>query len=151
MQDGTGLHDAADDILPADGFARWVDSLNAQEHTPRTPGHVTCTYRWIVEDDTYLGAISFRHDLTDYLENFGGHIGYGVRPSARRRGLANWALGQTIELARERAYPRVLVCCVDGNEASARTIVGQGGVLDDMRTDSRGVVFRRYWIPVTPA
>ena len=145
-QDGAGIHDD-DDILTPDGFATYVAELVASEHTPRRPGLVCDTYRWIVEGDTYLGAISFRHELNEYLENFGGHIGYGVRPSARRRGLASWALAQTLETARSRGYERVLVTCVDDNVGSIRTIENNGGVLEDKRSDGDRLL-RRYWIPL---
>lgn len=145
-QDGAGIHDD-DDVMSPDGFATYVAELVASEHTPRRPGLVTDTYRWIVEGDEYLGAISFRHELTEYLENFGGHIGYGIRPSARRRGLATWALARTLETARGRGYERVLVTCHDDNVASARTIERNGGVLEDTRANGDALM-RRYWIPL---
>ncbi|WP_345750971.1 GNAT family N-acetyltransferase [Microbacterium rhizophilus] len=144
VQDGAGIHEG-DDVITPDGFGRFVASLVAAETTPRRAGLVTDTYRWIVEGDEYLGSISFRHELTDYLRNFGGHIGYGIRPSARRRGLATWALARTLDLARERGYPRVLVVCHDHNAASARTIEKNGGVLEDIRRNGDDVL-RRYWI-----
>lgn len=143
-QDGAGIHDD-DDVVSPEGFETYVAELVASEHTPRRPGLVTDTYRWIVEGDEYLGAVSFRHELTEFLENFGGHIGYGIRPSARRRGLATWALARTLETARERDYERVLVTCRDDNVASARTIENNGGVLDDARAHGE-ILMRRYWI-----
>lgn len=143
-QDGAGIHDD-DDIHTAEGFATYVAELVASEHTPRRPGLVCDTYRWIVEGDAYLGAISFRHELTEYLENFGGHIGYGVRPSARRRGLATWALGETLEMARDRGYGRVLVTCLDDNDGSICTIEKNGGVMEDKRATGDQLM-RRYWI-----
>jgi predicted acetyltransferase len=54
------------------------------------------------------------------------HIGCGVRPSARRRGLASWALGQVLDRARTRGMDRVMVSCDDDNVASARTIERNG-------------------------
>ena len=117
----------------------------ADHSIPVDPGRVHASYWWIVEDETYLGAISLRHELNDFLLDAGGHIGYGVRPSARRRGLATWALGQTVDRARELGLTRVLVTCDDSNVASARTIEHNGGVLEDVRTTSLGLT-RRYWI-----
>ncbi|QGU26484.1 GNAT family N-acetyltransferase [Microbacterium oryzae] len=143
-QDGAGLHED-DDIVTPGGFERWVAELVASEHTPRRPGLVPDTYRWIVEGDEYLGAVSFRHELTEWLHDFGGHIGYGVRPSARGRGLASWALGCTLDLARERGYPRVLLVCRDDNAASARVIEKNGGILEDKRRDG-DTLLRRYWV-----
>lgn len=144
VQDGAGVHDG-DDVFTPEGFARFVDSLVAAEVTPRRPGLVTDTYRWIVEGGDYCGSVSFRHELTDYLRDFGGHVGYGIRPSKRGRGLATWALARTVDLARERGYERILVICDDENPASARVIEKNGGVLEDLRRNGEQRL-RRYWI-----
>jgi hypothetical protein len=40
-----------------------------------------------------------------------GHIGLGIRPSARRRGLATWALGRMLDEARVLGLDRVLAAC----------------------------------------
>ena len=145
-QDGAGLGEG-DEVESPEAFAHWVERLRQQaDHSiPVDPGRVHADYWWIVEDETYLGAISLRHELNDFLLDAGGHIGYGVRPSARRRGLAKWALGETLDRARELGLARVLVTCDDSNVASARTIEGNGGVLEDVRTTTLGLT-RRYWI-----
>lgn len=144
VQDGAGIHEG-DDVRSPGGFAEFVESLVAAETTPRRPGLVTDTYRWIVEGDEYLGSVSFRHELTDFLRNFGGHVGYGIRPSARGRGLATWALARTVDLARGRGYDRILVVCHDDNPASARVIEKNGGVLENLRRNGDQLL-RRYWI-----
>ncbi len=146
-QDGTGLHDT-DDVDSAAGFAAWVSRLHREAVAP-DEGRVPATYWWIVEGDTYLGAITLRHELNDFLFRAGGHIGYGVRPSARRRGIATWALGEVLGEARRVGLERVLVCCEDANLASARTIEHHGGVLEDVRDTELGRT-RRYWI-ATPS
>ncbi|MGK5685596.1 GNAT family N-acetyltransferase [Actinoplanes sp. URMC 104] len=140
--DGHGLH-PGDDVASAAGFAALVARLHAEADPFVEPaaGWVHCTYRWIVEDDRFLGSVSLRHRLNDALFERGGHIGYGVRPSARRRGLAGWALGGTLPLARSLGLDRVLVTCTEDNVASARTIERNGGVLEDVREG-----YRRYWI-----
>ena len=115
---------------------------------PTEPGLVPCTYWWIVEDDEVLGAIALRHELNDSLRQVGGHIGYGVRPAARRRGLAKFALGEVLRHARDGGLDRVLVTCAEDNTASRRTIEGQGGVLEDIRETELGLA-RRYWITLS--
>lgn len=143
---GHGLHDT-DDVTTPEAFAAWVARLIRQsdESIPVPAGRVHATYWWIVEGDTYLGAITLRHRLTEDLLRVGGHIGYGLRPTARGRGLAGWALGEVLPYARKRGLDRVLITCSDANLASARTIERNGGVLEDIRETEIGLT-RRYWI-----
>ncbi len=145
-QDGSGLR-AGDDVDSPEGFALWVTRLR-READPAIPpgeGRVHATYWWIAESDIYLGAITLRHALTDFLVRAAGHIGYSVRPSERGRGLATWALRSVLPEARSLGLQRVLVTCDDTNVASARTIENAGGVLEDMRDTELGRT-RRYWI-----
>jgi predicted acetyltransferase len=131
-EDGFGL-DAIDEVETAEGFAAWVARLRAESDRG------TC--RWIVEDGRVQGGIALRHHLDERT----GHIGYGIRPSARGRGLATWALGQMLRQAPVLAIDRVLVVCASENVGSAKTIEKNGGVLDEVRSTEHGSV-RRYWI-----
>ncbi|MBQ0907036.1 GNAT family N-acetyltransferase [Micromonospora sp. U21] len=145
-EDGFGLR-PSDEVRSPDGFAAWVARL-ADQSDPARPldaGRVPCTYRWIVEGDRVLGGIALRHELNHYLLRVAGNIGYGIRPSARRRGLATWALGRMLGEALALGLDRVLVTCEVENVASARTIEHHGGVLEDIRDTELGAV-RRYWI-----
>ena len=144
-EDGFGLHPSDDVDSPA-GFAAWVARLTDQADPakPVDAGRVHCTYRWIVEDARVLGAIALRHELNDRLMLL-GHIGYGIRPSARRRGLATWALGLMLGEARELGLDRVLIVCEAGNLASAKTIEHHGGILEGVHDAACNPV-RRYWI-----
>ena len=145
-QDGAGLR-PGDDVDRPDGFAAWVRRLLSESDpaVPPVPGWVHCTYWWIVEDDEVLGAVALRHELNELLLEGGGHIGYGVRPSARRRGLASFALGGVLPYAAKLGLTRVLVTCNVTNEGSRRTIERHGGELDDIRDTELGRM-RRYWI-----
>jgi predicted acetyltransferase len=147
-EDGFGLGES-DEVESAAGFAAWVSRLRRQEDPaePRDGGTVRVTYRWIVEDGQVLGGIALRHELNDFARRVSGHIGYGIRPSARRRGLATWALGRMLDEARAAGLSRVLVTCAVGNVASARTIERQGGVFEGVADTELGRV-RRYWIDV---
>lgn len=144
-EDGFGLR-PSDEVDSPTGFATWVARLTDQSDPakPLEAGRVHCTYRWIVEGDRVLGGIALRHELNDVVLRL-GHIGYGVRPSARRRGVATWALGRMLGEARALGLNRVLVVCEVDNIASAKTIEHHGGVLEEVRETELGAV-RRYWI-----
>jgi predicted acetyltransferase len=145
-QPGTGLH-PDDDVDTTAGFSAWVRRLTDEANTalPPAEGRVHADYWWIVEGQNYLGAITLRHALNDFLLRAGGHVGYGLRPSARGAGLAAWALRSILPRAQQLRLGRVLVTCDDSNVASARTIEKVGGVLEDVRHTELGLT-RRYWI-----
>lgn len=149
---GPGLHEDGfglqpwDEVDSPDEFAAWVAWLVSQAD-PLATGGAGCTYRWIVEDDRVLGGIALRHGTNDYVRRF-GHIGYGIRPSARGRGLATWALGRMLDEARRLGRDRVLVVCAADNVASARTIERNGGVLEGVEETEYGSA-RRYRITIS--
>ncbi|MEU1623639.1 GNAT family N-acetyltransferase [Streptomyces sp. NPDC005722] len=128
-EDGFGLG-PSDEVGTPDGFAAWVTVLSAQAEPEAVAAGHGCTYRWIVEGDRVHGGIALRLGPADHVQRY-GHIGYGVRPSSRRRGLATWALGRMVGEARRLGLDRVLVICEAANTASARTIERNGGVLED--------------------
>jgi predicted acetyltransferase len=136
-EDGFGLA-PTDEVGSPDGFAAWVARLTGESDRN--------TYRWIVEGDQVLGGIALRHEFNDYVR-WAGHIGFGVRPSARRRGVAAWALGEMLGEARTLGMERVLVVCATNNAASARTIERLGGEFEKIG-DTRFGPVRRYWITI---
>ncbi|MFF0094233.1 GNAT family N-acetyltransferase [Streptomyces canus] len=123
------------------GFAAYVDMLRAETERPRRPDWVPMTNLWYVEDDTFLGRLSIRHRLTPYLLELGGHIGYVVRPGARRRGHATAMLAAALPVCRQLGIDRALVTCDAGNTASRKVIEANGGEFEDRR----GIKLR-YWI-----
>lgn len=138
-------------LAEAGSFAAWLAAVrrNRWEETA-LPGMVPATTLLAVrpEDGRLVGMIDIRHRLNDYLLQFGGHIGYSVRPSQRRQGYAKEMLRQGLARCREMGLARVLVTCNRDNRASARTILACGGVLEDERED--GGVTQRYWIALPP-
>lgn len=151
---GPGLHEdgfgllACDEVDSPAGFAAWVARLAGESDRAGSAatGVVRCTYRWIIEGDRVLGGIALRHDFNDIVRS-AGHIGFGIRPSARRRGLATWALGRMLDEAQLLGMDRILVVCEADNVASAKTTERYGGVLADVRNTQHGAT-RRYWIAI---
>ena len=139
-EDGFGLL-TSDDVQSPAGFAAWVARL--------ADDSAHCTYRWIIEGDQVLGGIALRHASSDFVL-WAGHIGYCIRPSARLRGVATWALGRMLDEARLLGMGRVLLVCEAGNVASATTIERQGGVLEDAGGAGHGASWR-YWITTQTA
>jgi predicted acetyltransferase len=133
-----------------DGFAAYVAALRAEADpdSPRPPDRVPCTTFWWCEGDAYLGRIAVRHYLNERLRRIGGHIGYDVRPTARRQGHATAMLAAVLPYAAGLGIEQAMVCCSADNTASRRVIESAGGVLQDDAGDADDVL--RFWVP-TPA
>lgn len=126
------------------GFAGFVAAVHAQalEETPRPVGIVPQTTLWWTGGTEYYGRLNIRHRLTPSLHEVGGHIGYAVRPSARRQGHATAMLHAGLAVAHELSISAALITCDADNEGSRRVIEKNGGVLEDRRG-----VRLRFWVP----
>ncbi|KOU64938.1 acetyltransferase [Streptomyces sp. MMG1533] len=126
-----------------EGFARYVAAVREEEleEGRRPDGFVPATWFWYVDGDDYIGRIQVRHRLTPRLRDYGGHIGYGVRPSARRRGHATEMLRGVLPYARALGLGSVLVTCDTTNIGSRKVIEANGGEFEDERGGKL-----RYWI-----
>lgn len=100
-----------------------------------------------VNDRRIVGMIQFRHEFNDFLRDFGGNIGYSVRPDERRKGYATRMLKACLGVCKAFGLEHVLVTCIEGNEGSKRTILANGGVYEKTVFCARdGVTLERYWI-----
>ena len=95
-----------------------------------------------------LGAVNIRHTLNDYLLQYGGHIGDGIRPTERRKGYATELVRLALIECRKIGIDRVLMVCEKSNVASAKSIVKNGGILENEITDDHGTINQRYWIHI---
>lgn len=104
------------------------------------------TYWLVTDNNRIVGAVNIRHSLTEHLFNAGGHIGYGIRPSERRKGYATKLLELSLEKTKELNITKALVVCDEVNTASEKTILHNGGLRDEDFIEEDGNVVRRFWI-----
>lgn len=130
-----------------DVYEEWVKFVRDNEIDSMRHTQVTASvYLGIREDDNRLvGVINIRHSLNDFLYNYGGHIGYSVRKSERRKGYAKEMLKFALEECRKLGLKKVLVACESDNIASAKTIKACGGILEN-EVPFEGKLTQRYWI-----
>ena len=127
------------------GFVRTQRDMSAGRGLPE--GWVPATTYWLVADGrAVLGSINLRHRLTPALEDYGGHIGYIVRPSARGRGYGTRMLTMALQKAREMGLAGVLITCDPKNIASVRMIQKHAGRLLSESPAKSGRMTSRYWI-----
>ncbi|MCL2228520.1 MAG: GNAT family N-acetyltransferase [Firmicutes bacterium] len=96
-------------------------------------------------DGKIVGSVNLRHRLSEHLLNSGGHIGYMVAHDERQKGYAKEMLRLCLPEAKKLGIDRVLVTCKKANEASRRTILANGGVLEN-EIPYNGEILQRYWI-----
>ena len=101
-------------------------------------------------DNCVAGMLQVRHTFNDYLAKYGGHIGYSVRPSERKKGYAKWMLRQGLDFCRTIGLPRVLITCKAGNEASRRTILANGGIYENTVVEPEEEIgLERFWVDLS--
>ena len=142
--DGThGLRNIADPTKWIEHCALYKDSLTVP--TGRVPATQYIFVR--EEDDKIVGMLQIRHFFNAYLEKYGGHIGYSVAPSERRKGYASQMLTTALPQCKELGIDKVLITCIDSNEGSRKTILANGGVYESTVYDpDEKVSLERYWI-----
>ena len=105
---------------------------------------------WLVRDaKKIVGCSRLRHRLTQFLAERGGHIGYDVRPSERRRGYGTRLLQLTLAEARRIGLTRLLITADEGNVPSWRIIEKNGGLCEPGLVLTESGALRRYWIDTT--
>jgi predicted acetyltransferase len=111
---------------------------------PRLP-HVQL---WMVHAYTFIGRVNIRFRLTEDLRLWGGHIGYAIRPSFRKRGFGRQILAMAVPVARQAGLRRLLLTRLDTNLGSIRIIEANGGKLAETGPHPlhREQLVRRYWI-----
>jgi predicted acetyltransferase len=142
------LGDLLRDAGHPDGTDAWIHRVLDFERrltTDPLARFVPSTTYWWTDGDTYLGRINLRHRLNDALSEIGGHIGYDVRPTARRRGHASAMLAAVLPHAAALGIDKALVTCHAENTASRKVIEANGGVLEDEREGTL-----RYRMPTAP-
>lgn len=140
---GKELYDDAEKDFPAfvERVSNWAAGKDLQ------PGKIPESVYWLVDGGRYVGAVAIRHYLTEALVKRGGHIGYEIRPSERKRGYGSAILRLALPKARALGIDRVLLTCDETNAASRKIIEKNGGILENKVQNSEGGPDTlRFWI-----
>lgn len=111
-------------------------------------GYVPSTTYFLMDNkrDKILATVNIRYYLNEFLLKYGGHIGYGVAPGERRKGYATQMLALAREECGRLGIEKILVTCDKDNIGSAKTILKNGGVLENEVVEADGNIVQRYWM-----
>lgn len=126
-------------------FDYYLDNLEIKEPVE---GKVPDSVFFLLDEERniLLGAVNIRHYLNDFLLQYGGHIGDGIRSSERRKGYATEMIRLALLECKKLGINRVLMVCDKDNIGSAKSIINNGGVLENEFVDEKGNTNQRYWI-----
>lgn len=147
INDESDLHGGA--LIEKMPYADWLKQLknNSDENTVNPEWVVSSTFLAIMNGNI-VGMIDIRHTLNQFLSDYGGHIGYGVRPSERNKGYATEMLMMGLDYCNKLGLGKVMLACYKENEASSKTILKCGGILEKEFVYSNGKTVQVYWITV---
>ncbi|GEA11272.1 GNAT family N-acetyltransferase [Alteromonas sp. KUL49] len=128
------------DSTDFNAYLQQLDDLSKGHWVPE--GGVPSSTYWLVKGETLIGVANLRHYLNDNIAHVGGHIGMGVRPSYRGKGLSSLLLHKTVEIARSRSINPVHIHCYTNNLPSNGMVLSVGGVLDSKVTEGNVQVSR---------
>lgn len=130
------------------GLADYLAHTSGEVHRGNLPeGRVPQTTFWILDGQQAVGLLRMRHLLNDYTRMFGGHIGYYVRPSARRKGLATLALQLALQEIVQVGVRSVMLTTNPDNLGSIRVIEENGGHLKaQVPSEDGSETVCQYWI-----
>lgn len=129
-------------------YAAWLrDKRNRSSGENLTEGCVRENFYLCYEGSRLVGVFSLKFELTEYMLNYGGHVGYAVRRSERNRGLAAEMLEQGLHLARSFGLERVLAVCGEDNYAAQKVVARNSGVFENKMYDEKEKAYvNRFWI-----
>ncbi len=126
-------------------FDYYLEHLEIKEETSeKVPASVF--FLLDEERNILLGAVNIRHYLNENLLKYAGHIGDGIRPSERGKGYGTKLIALALEECKKLGINKVLMVCNKENIASAKTIINNGGILENEILSEKGTIEQRYWI-----
>ena len=134
-------------LIEVTSYESWLEKV-ALYRTEAPEGCVKATALFLLAGPKVVGTVQIRHTLNEELLEQGGHIGYGVRPSERRKGYGTKMLSLALAYCRVLGIEKALVTCDKKNTGSAKVIVKNGGILENEPADFYGNLVQRYWINV---
>ncbi len=134
-----------------ENYIDWLQLLknNSDEKTIKNNWVVTSVFFAVREkDEKIVGIIDIRHSLNQFLSDYGGHIGYSVRPSERQKGYATRMLTLALDYCKSIGLQKVMLGSYSDNLASIKTIEKCGGIFERESPFLNGKMMKIFWITI---
>lgn len=149
MESGSSM-DGTGPLSRCDTAQEYVRLCKAYENSDTVPEGKVDSHQFLAirpADQRIVGMINFRHHIEHpVLKEWGGHIGYSVRPSERGKGYAKEMLRQVLLFCKEYGKKDILITCLVDNIASERVIRANGGVFERLAYEDEQTIIKRFWI-----
>ncbi len=133
-----------------DNYMDWLNMVNLIKTDTSIYGVTASTYFTMRKsDDKIIGTIQLRHYLNEDLRKCGGHIGYGICPTERKKGYGTKQLELVLLKAREMGIPKIMISYDKDNFASAKVAINNGGVLEWEGMHEEDGEIQIFWIDLT--
>ncbi len=129
-------------------FYKWLEIIENDLSKETLEDRCKATFFLVIRksDNKIVGNMQIRHYLTDNLLLNGGHIGESVRPSERNKGYATEMIRLALKECKKLGINRVLMVCDENNIYSKKSIIKNGGILENKILEENGKYTERYWI-----
>ena len=135
-------------------YEKWLHKMDLLGNSETCPNNICVGREYFLireSDNKLIGMINLRWNLNEWMLQNGGHIGYGIRPTERRKGYNKISLYLCLLKAQKLGLDKVLLTASENNLGSVKTIEALGGILDNKIPDYKdeNILMRRYWINVS--
>lgn len=151
--DGIDSFEGIRELANIKDFKEWVLKIDKNRHKENVPSHLVPSTLYLAKrksDGNIVGVTILRHYLNDNLFKYGGHIGYSIRPTERKRGYGSEMLKLALAEYKRMGIEKVLITCKKENIGSSKVILNNGGIFEnEILVEERRCTFLRYWISTT--
>lgn len=118
---------SASNSMPTMPYEDWLKKLKQDEKGNNKEWGTSETSILLV-DEKVVGMLNIRNTLPQDKRDKYGDIGYGVRPTERKKGYATHILKEALKKCKRKGMQEVILGCYEDNEGSKKTILNNNGV-----------------------